>query len=139
MRERWVFIKKNLCKNEKGRAVDRLRTQLCPNKSHKIFNFRELAKVTQVEIFPNSLPFSVFARSVSPARRIFAEQEARNLRTVFRLFSCQISSKTQKSGDFPVSFENFRVTAPKTIFEFNNSLIFMFRERKRRRSRFSKP
>ena len=32
--------------------------------------------------------------------------------------------KNEKSGDFVSSFENFRVTAPKTFFEFNNSLNF---------------
>jgi hypothetical protein len=39
-----------------------------PRKSRTRFQFvRELAKVSQVEIFPNSLPFSVFVRSVLPA------------------------------------------------------------------------
>jgi len=98
---------------------------LCPNKSHKIFNFRELAKVTQVEIFPNSLPFSVLSGVFRPpaASSLSGKRETSELFSVIQLSNI---TKTQKSGDFPASFENFRVTAPKTIFEFNNSLILSF-------------
>src|SRR5215203_6450469 len=88
---------------------------------------RELAKVSQVENLSKLSAFFRFCSECFAARRIFAERAPAKPPNFFRLFSCQISSKTQKSGDFSKFFENLCVTAPKTNFEFNNSLIFKFR------------
>ena len=105
----------------------------------RFFRFRELAKVSQAG---NLSKLSAFFRFCS--ERFARSPHLRRAKRAkppncFRLFSCQISSKNAKERRlFQFLQENFRVTAPKTIFEFNNSLIFKFRERKRRRSRFSK-
>lgn len=109
---------------KKAEIYGRLRAQKCPERAHKIFQLRELAKVSQAG---NLSKLSAFFRfcperyALSPHLR---QAKVQNLRTCFRLFNCQISSKTKEAATFPVLQENFRVTAPKTILGSFNPLIF---------------
>lgn len=118
---------------KKAERAGTLRAQKCPRQqSRKISDLvRELAKVSQVRKSLRTLSaFFRFVRSVSPARRIFAERAARNLQTVFRLFSCQTSKKRKRAATFQSLSRTFASPLLKQFLGFRNPLIFMFRERK---------
>jgi hypothetical protein len=90
---------------KKAESEGTLRAQQCPDiKSRKIADLSENSPKYRKpgSLRKNSLPFFVLFGAFRPHRRIFAERAARNLRTVFRLFSCQTSQK-QRSGDFSSS------------------------------------
>ena len=106
---------KFLCKNKKGREIDRLRTQLCPEQVNKIFFFgTRQSFYRRRKSFGNSLPFFVFVwkSRLSPHLRA-RKRETSKLFSVIQLSN--IFEKRKGAVTFPVSFENFRVTAPKTI------------------------
>ncbi len=91
----------------------------------RIIFLSELAKVflRKKIIFPNSLPFSFcFDIAIHGAHLRAAESQLKTFSVI------QLSNivKTKRSGNFQASFENFRVTAPKTISSFLkiNSLNF---------------
>jgi hypothetical protein len=97
-----VLITKILCKNEKGREAGTLRAQKRPDvKSRKITDlFEHSPKYRKSLIFPkDSLPFSVFVRSVS---RFAASSPSKASKPPNRFSVIQLSNiiKNEKSGDF---------------------------------------
>jgi len=98
-----------------------------PTKSHKTFNFRNSPKfLSKLKVFPNSLPFSVFVRS-DPFFAASSPGETRRSSELFFGYSVvKYHQKRERAATFQVLPENLCVTAPKTIFEFNNSLILSF-------------
>jgi len=59
-----------------------------------------------------------------PVRRIFAERNDKTSKLFSVIQLSNIIKNAKERRLFQFLQENFRVTAPKTIFEFNNSLIF---------------
>jgi hypothetical protein len=108
----WVFIKKNLCKNEKGRDLGTLRAQKCPRKEPLDFQLvRELAKVSQVENLSKLSAFFRFCPERFRFRRIFAKRKSQKPPNVFFGYSVVKYLKKQKSGDFskvPRTFSRHR-------------------------------
>ena len=103
-----------------------------PHESRQIFNLSENSpKYRKLKISKRTLclfPFLSGAFCLLPHLRRAKRQ---NLRTCFSVIQLSNISKSKRAATFPSSSRTFRVTAPKTIFEFNNSLNFKFRERKR--------
>ena len=87
---------KILCKNKKGRGLDRLRTQKCPNRVIQDFLLWNSPKfLSKKEIFPKLSAF-LFSFERFSSRRVFAERKAKSSEHFFRLFSCQTSVQNTK-------------------------------------------
>ena len=93
----WVSIKKILCKNEKGRDLGTLQAQKCVDKEPQDFNlFENSPKYRKLKSFQTLCLFPFLSGAFCPSAASSLNERRQNLRTCFRLFSCQISSKTRK-------------------------------------------
>ena len=85
----------------------------------------------------NSLPFSVLFGAFCPSPHLrWAKMQ--NLRTFFGYSVVKYHQKCKRAATFPSSSRTFASPLLKQFLSSFNSLNFKFRERKRRRSRFSK-
>jgi hypothetical protein len=107
-----------------------------PEQVNKIFFFRNSPKfLTKKEIFPNSLPFSMFRITASPA---YLQALKGVIKNEIWLFNCQTSQK-RKERQLQSLFRESCVTAPKTISSFFVKLLNFLRFGSGNcRSRFSK-
>ncbi len=86
--------------------------------------------------FQNSLPFlfSIFCFDNRPRFLIFEQNRRHDLKTCFRLFSCQISNKNEKAVTLKKSLSRTFALPLLKLFRIANRLqfrfILMFRERK---------
>ena len=106
------------CKMKKAEISGRLRAQKCPEWVNQGFLLSELAKVLYArrKSFQTLCLFPFFVWKFASCR-IFARKR-RNFQTKFG-YSVVKQHKNEKERWFSqVSFENFRVTAPKTILSF---------------------
>jgi len=86
---------------------------------HEIFNlFENSPKYRKLKIFPKLSAFFRFLSGAFCFLPHLRQAKTQNLRTCFSVIQLSNIKKTKRAATFKSLSENFRVTAPKTIFEF---------------------